>query len=708
MAEHFWHSTATRPSSPPCSRAVAGYLVYLWQTTGQEGYVHLLGHQTEEYIAFIVLLFALYTVSGGIAPVGDIEGRPLTNAFILARWVPCSPTSWAPQRSMLLIRPFLRINSERKNTRHLPIFFIFMVSNVGGLLTPLGDPPLFLGFLRGVDFFWTTLNLWPHWLLVNGVLLAIFFAWDTMAYQAETERAIRRDVATIHPLRLRGLFNFLLIAFVVAAVLVHSAQVAGAWRLRFPFGEFVLLGIALASWLVTPKSVREANRFTWHPIIEVAVLFASIFITMGPALELLRTQHFELEPWAYFWMTGALSSFLDNAPTYVAFGTMAAHSPDFSKLMTEKPQILAAISCGAVFMGATPHRQRQLHGERLRMGRVTKRRRSLATWRTRAASANLCPSHGGVLLAADNCSLNGYSGFCASPWARSVSRRRAHPARVDRQRSLVDLQRARRASSSYPTRLVPRPRVVGVSSTFTCDRPALAAGCRRCRSQQVSAGGDDRAGSRAATLTIYRFPTSSLTHHRARQPYRHSDILGDRVNYRATFSVSHIARRQTIALTGGWRLPAGASAWKCSQAAVAAFVQRPRGCTLDASCTAEAPASGIARPTRTPPHLRARPQNPALREDRRSFRGKPDTADASYRSHLPHRQRNQALRNQQRWVALCGWSRLAAGRGELLRDGTQRHRLRRRSAAVRATAGDEIAATPRGFGRRSAPQAADR
>lgn len=356
VADHFWHSNLNKGLVAALLAApIVGYLLYLWQTTGEEGYVHILEHQAEEYIAFIVLLFSLYTVSGGIAIVGDIEGRPLTNLLLLALGAVLANFMGTTGASMLLIRPYLRINSERRNTRHLPIFFIFSVSNLGGLLTPLGDPPLFLGFLRGVDFFWTSTHLWQHWLLANGLLLTIFYVWDVLAYRSETQSAIRRDEQTIHLIRIRGVFNFLLLGGIVATVLMHSDQVAGAWKLTFPYGEGILLGISLASWLLTPQSVRQANRFSWHPIVEVAALFAGIFVTMGPALELLRAQHFELEAWAYFWMTGSLSSFLDNAPTYVAFATMAGGSKDFSLLMENRPLILAAISCGAVFMGANTY-----------------------------------------------------------------------------------------------------------------------------------------------------------------------------------------------------------------------------------------------------------------------------------------------------------------------------------------------------------------
>jgi Na+/H+ antiporter NhaD/arsenite permease-like protein len=277
---------------------------------------------------------------------------------------------------MLLIRPVLQINSERKNTRHLPVFFIFIVCNLGGLLTPLGDPPLFLGFLNGVDFFWT-LRLWPQWCVVNGLALLVFWCWDSYAYRHESAAALAEDRGHIEPLRLKGKLNFLLLAGIVAAALLQSERFSvpvenglrllvplPANALASPFGEGLMALMALLSWWLTPKQLREANGFGWGAILEVAILFAGIFITMVPALALLTVHGKTLgvtQPWEYFWLTGGLSSFLDNAPTYVTFATLAAGSSDFSLLMAPQgavpngPKILEAISCGAVFMGANTY-----------------------------------------------------------------------------------------------------------------------------------------------------------------------------------------------------------------------------------------------------------------------------------------------------------------------------------------------------------------
>ena len=265
----------------------------------------------------------------------------------------------------------------------MPIFFIFLVSNLGGLLTPLGDPPLFLGFLRGVDFFWT-LRLWPHWLLANGTVLGLFFLWDSWTYWREPRGGSERGKkcesgsapASSHSagFRLRGLINLLFLAGILVAVLLQSDQFAMEIRtqinrfflcpdlkLERPWGSVAMAALALLSLLLTPRGLRKANGFGWHAIVEVAVLFAGIFITMVPALDLLAVhgKQFGLtEPWQFFWLTGGLSSFLDNAPTYLTFGTLAAGSTDLSKLVHNQipgldgPLVLAAISCGAVFMGA--------------------------------------------------------------------------------------------------------------------------------------------------------------------------------------------------------------------------------------------------------------------------------------------------------------------------------------------------------------------
>ena len=368
VAEHFWHANRNKALVLALLAApVVGFLVH----SGLE-YTHALLHALEEYASFIILLGSLYTVSGGIVVRGDIEGRPLTNTALLAAGAVLANLIGTTGASMLLIRPFLRINRQRQHVRHLPVFFIFVVSNLGGLLTPLGDPPLFLGFLRGVDFFWT-LSLWREWLVVNGAVLAVFFVWDSLAHFRESKEAIARDVRESRPpLRVEGLRNLLFLGGIVAAVLLkspHVGRLAGDWLGRFfpcpdltlhpPWGDAVMAAMGLLALLLTPRRLREANGFRWGPIVEVAVLFAGIFVCMVPALELLKKHSGESgieAPWQFFWLTGALSSFLDNAPTYLAFATLAAgKEANFGWLVEHRPDVLAAISCGAVFMGANTY-----------------------------------------------------------------------------------------------------------------------------------------------------------------------------------------------------------------------------------------------------------------------------------------------------------------------------------------------------------------
>lgn len=369
-AGHFWHSNRNKAIVMTVLAApVAVYLLWLSdQTEGQS--VQALRHGITEYASFIILLAALYTVSGGIALRGDIQARPLTNTAFLALGAVLANIIGTTGASMLLIRPVLQINQERRVTRHIPVFFIFTVANLGGLLTPLGDPPLFLGFLNGVDFFWT-LSLWPHWLFANGLVLCIFFIWDIWAYRHETPQAIAEDIAHIEPLRVRGLINLLFLAGILVAVVLQSPQASDACQaffMRFfacpslhitrPWGEVLLLLMAFGSWWLTLRQLHEDNSFGWEAIVEVAVLFAGIFVTMVPALAWVSEHGPELgitRPWQYFWLTGGLSSFLDNAPTYLTFATLAAGSHDLDSLALNEPLVLQAISCGAVFMGANTY-----------------------------------------------------------------------------------------------------------------------------------------------------------------------------------------------------------------------------------------------------------------------------------------------------------------------------------------------------------------
>src|SRR5262245_11915638 len=260
-------------------------------------------HTAQDYASFIILLAGLFAISGGIALRGDLVATPVANTGFLALGGLLASLIGTTGASMLLVRPLLQTNSERTRVKHTVVFFIFIVSNVGGMLTPLGDPPLFLGYLAGVPFTWT-LRLFPHWGLMLAVLLAAFFAYDSVQFAREPLRAIRRDRAEFRPLRVHGALNVLWLAGVVVAVaLLHA-----------PWRELAIVALAAVSLALTPAAIRRANAFSVGPMVEVAVLFAGIFVTMLPALDLLRLRGDELgvrEPWQFFWATGMLSSVLD-------------------------------------------------------------------------------------------------------------------------------------------------------------------------------------------------------------------------------------------------------------------------------------------------------------------------------------------------------------------------------------------------------------
>lgn len=331
--------------------AVPVVLLLAWRGTWQP-----LAHSLEDYFAFIVLLFSLFCISGGVYLSGDISATPRVNTLFLAAGALLANIVGTTGASVLLIRPLLRTNSERKITAHIPVFFIFAVANVGGCLLPIGDPPLFLGYLQGVPFFWT-LRLWPEWLVTLGLLLVVFYIWDRRAYARETPRDLARDVRNQEPLRLHGGANFVLLAGVLAAVVALPLF----WR------EAAMLALTGISFRLTPlhSVARRENNFTFGPILEVAALFIGIFIAMIPALAVLREHGAALgltRPWHFFWASGSLSAVLDNAPTYLTFlsvaqGLSAAQpdafppSPGLEHIGT--PGILlAAVSLGSVFMGA--------------------------------------------------------------------------------------------------------------------------------------------------------------------------------------------------------------------------------------------------------------------------------------------------------------------------------------------------------------------
>jgi Na+/H+ antiporter NhaD/arsenite permease-like protein len=316
-----------------------------------------------EFIPFIVLLFALYTISGGIHVSGDIPARPAANTAFLAAGAVLASFIGTTGASMLLIRPLLRTNEQRKRKVHTVIFFIFLVSNIGGCLTPLGDPPLFLGYLMGVPFLWT-LRLFPAWLFANGVLLALYYFWDRAAFARERPEDIARDVTQVEPIRVRGNLNFLFLGAVVACVGLIDPSLAfpgTGWKPPPFLREALLLVLAALSWFSVPgnREIRGLNRFTFAAIVEVACLFLGIFITMQPPVEFLKARGGDLglrSPAAFFWATGGLSSFLDNAPTYVVFfETARAVEPSPIDPRLPADMLLLAVSIGAVFMGANTY-----------------------------------------------------------------------------------------------------------------------------------------------------------------------------------------------------------------------------------------------------------------------------------------------------------------------------------------------------------------
>ncbi|MCO5130510.1 MAG: sodium:proton antiporter [Xanthobacteraceae bacterium] len=326
-----------------------------------------------DYMPFILLLLALFTVAGGIYLEGNLRGGVVTNTALLAIGTAAASLVGTTGAAMILIRPLIRANDDRKFNAHVFVFFIFLVCNIGGSLTPLGDPPLFLGFLRGVDFFWTTQHLWPETLAVSAAVMAIFVVIDSYFYRREERTPRRADPTPDTPLKLHGTVNFALIAVIIGAILM-SAQ----WRPGVTFAvagvhlelqdlarDAIFVLVAIASLRLTRKEDRAANGFSWGPIKEVAILFAGIFICIVPVMAMLQAgpegafkSVLSLvtrgdgtpNPAAYFWLTGGLSSFLDNAPTYLVFFQLAGG--DAAHLMTDLAPVLAAISLGAVFMGA--------------------------------------------------------------------------------------------------------------------------------------------------------------------------------------------------------------------------------------------------------------------------------------------------------------------------------------------------------------------
>lgn len=329
-----------------------------------------------EYIPFILLLTALFTVAGGIFFRGNLHGTPGLNVAILATGAVLASFMGTTGASMLMIRPLIRANDSRNHKAHMVVFFIFIVSNAGGSLTPLGDPPLFLGFLKGVDFFWTVKHIFPETLFLIGSLLAIFYFLDSWYFHRREEISAVDPTPDTKKFGIEGGKNFWLLGAIAGLVLL-----SGVWKSTIVFGIFEielglpglvrdvgLVAVTLCSLKITSSTVHQSNEFSWGPMQEVAKLFAGIFLTIIPVIAMLKAGingPFSAivsavtrvdgtpDPAMYFWAAGALSSFLDNAPTYLVFFNTAGGDPQI--LMNALAPTLAAISAGAVFMGANTY-----------------------------------------------------------------------------------------------------------------------------------------------------------------------------------------------------------------------------------------------------------------------------------------------------------------------------------------------------------------
>jgi Na+/H+ antiporter NhaD/arsenite permease-like protein len=369
IAPHFWHRNYGYVSLFWGLAFLVPFAAVFGAGAAFRELVHVL---IAEYIPFIALIGALFTIAGGIYVGGALRGSPGLNLTIMLTGMILASFAGTTGAAMVVIRPLIRANSDRQYKTHVIVFFIFLVCNIGGALTPLGDPPLFLGYLEGVDFFWPLKFLWPHTLVMAALVLGAFFALDSHLFAREGGKRI--SLAQSEALFVRGLANVPLLILVVVIVAVSGSDGLGKVEI---FGtetgvvgllrDLALVGLGAASLLLTPRVYREQNEFNWEPVLEVARLFAAIFVTIVPAIAILKAgAHGSLAPLlallggadapnntAYFWLTGLLSSFLDNAPTYLVFFNAAGGDPDV--LMGPMSATLTAISAGAVFMGANTY-----------------------------------------------------------------------------------------------------------------------------------------------------------------------------------------------------------------------------------------------------------------------------------------------------------------------------------------------------------------
>jgi len=381
VAPSFWHHHFGKVSAAWAALLGLPFVI----AYGSDGFQEILHIYVIDYIPFIILLWGLFTAAGGIVVRGTLRGTPAVNTLLLA--IGTALASWigTTGAAMLLIRPVIRANKHRASQVHVIVFFIFLVANIGGSLTPLGDPPLFLGFLHQVPFFWTTTNMIPQMSLLVVLLLVLFFCLDTLLASREKRRAVPQAEERV-AFGIDGLHNLIFLGGIVGGVLMSGTVRLPALHvyghvevgLQNLLRDGIIVIMGLLSWVTTRKELRDANGFTWFPIKEVAYLFAGIFMTIVPALAILRAgEHGALagliksvsEPWHYFWIAGSLSSFLDNAPTYLTFfntalGKLGATEAEVRAMLgyvagTDMNlafvRALIAISCGAVFMGANTY-----------------------------------------------------------------------------------------------------------------------------------------------------------------------------------------------------------------------------------------------------------------------------------------------------------------------------------------------------------------
>lgn len=373
LAPHWWHHHYGKIAAGWSLSFLVPFAALHGAGTAVFEFLHVI---LLDYVPFIAVLFALYTISGGVFLAGRLHGSPRMNTLLLAGGTLIASIVGTTGASVLLIRPLLRANAHRTYNVHVVVFFIFLVSNIGGSLSPLGDPPLYIGFLKGVDFFWPAQFLWSKMLPVAAILLGLFFVIDSFVYRRDQRKMPRDTSPELMKLHVKGWRNVILLGAVIAVILLSafwhtdlSVELNGV-HLDAPniLRVIALLALAAISLLVTPQAYRKGNNFTWGPIAEVGKLFAGIFVTIvpviamlqagksgafAPVLSLVTKPDGSPDNAMYFWLTGGLSSFLDNAPTYLVFFNAAGGDPQ--ALMGPMSSTLAAISAGAVFMGANTY-----------------------------------------------------------------------------------------------------------------------------------------------------------------------------------------------------------------------------------------------------------------------------------------------------------------------------------------------------------------